>query len=120
MFTEDNQTDFHTNLKKYMDELVNLVYDLSLKFPKEEIYGVTSQIRRASLSIVLNYIEGYARVKKLVLKNFLETSYGSLKETKYLLEFCLKRKYINKDDFLNADKLTNNIGKMIWGILKKL
>jgi four helix bundle protein len=90
---------FHEELKKTMDEYVHFVYDISMKFQKEEIFGLTSQIRRASLSVILNYIEGYARQKKLVLKNFLEISYGSLKESKYLLHFSYKRKYMNSNDY---------------------
>jgi four helix bundle protein len=77
-----------------MDQLVHRVYDVSEHFPKNEVFGVTSQLRRASLSIILNYIEGYARKRKNVYKHFLEISYGSLKDTKYLLYFSFKRKYI--------------------------
>ena len=120
MSDDNNQTDFHKDLRKYMDDLVNLVYDATLKYPKDEMYGVTSQLRRATLSIVLNYIEGYARLRKLVLKNFLEISYGSLKETKYLLEFSLKRKYLSEEDFKKANNLVDIIGIMIWGVMRRL
>lgn len=82
---------FKDKLKSKMDEYVHFVYRVTKSLPKEELYGVTSQIRRASLSTVLNYIEGYARRKKAVQLNFFETAYGSLKESKYLLYF-LKQK----------------------------
>ena len=72
---------FHDELKSKMDEYAHLVYKLTRDFPKEEIYGITSQLRRAALSVILNYVEGYARVKNKVHKNFLEISYGSLKES---------------------------------------
>ncbi len=61
MEKNNKQTKFHDDLNKYMDEFVNLIYDLTINFPKEEIYGLTSQLRRAVLSMILNYIEGYAR-----------------------------------------------------------
>lgn len=48
-------------MKILMDDFVHLVYDLSRRFPQEELYGVTSQLRRAALSVILNYIEGYTR-----------------------------------------------------------
>ena len=60
------QNDFPEQLKKKMDEYVHFVYKFTKSFPKEELYGVTSQIRRASLSVILNYIEGFARQRKAV------------------------------------------------------
>ncbi len=113
-------TTFHTELQKVMDEFVHSVYDISLHFPKEELFGITSQIRRSALSVVLNYTEGFARQRKSVLKNFLEIAYGSLKETKYLLKFSYERHYIQKEDFMTVMSKADRIGKMIWGILQKL
>jgi four helix bundle protein len=120
MKKKNNQTKFHNDLKKYMDEFVNFIYDVTEKFPKQHLYGLTSQIQRASLSIILNYIEGYARLTKGYLKNFLEISYGSLKETKYLLYFSYKRGYLKKEDYEKGLLMADKIGKMLWGILIKL
>jgi four helix bundle protein len=86
----NKQTNFHSQLRSKLDAYVHKVYDVTLRFPREEQFGVTSQLRRATLSIMLNYIEGFARKRKLVLKQFLKTSYGSLKESKYLLLFPIK------------------------------
>ena len=97
-----------------------MVYKLTRKFPKEEIYGVTSQLRRAALSVVLNYIEGYARGKNKAHKNFLEISYGSLKESKYLLYFSLIENYLTKTEYAEAMRLAEDIGAMLWGIIRKL
>ena len=115
-----NNSDFHKELKTLMNQYVHLVYDYSSKFPKEELYGVTSQFRRAALSVVLNYIEGYARQRKAHLKNFLEIAYGSLKECKYLCHFTYEREYISKDEFEKLIRIADRIGAMLWGILKKL
>jgi four helix bundle protein len=120
MEQKNNQTKFHGNLKTYMDDFVNFIYDITEHFPKNEQFGLTSQIRRASLSIILNYIEGYARLNKGFLKSFLEISYGSLKETKYLLYFSYKRKYLKKENYDKGLLIADNIGKMLWGILNKL
>jgi len=111
---------YHEKLKKKMDEFVHLVYKAARKFPKEELYGVTSQLRRAALSVILNYIEGYARGRDKVHKNFLEISYGSLKESKYLLHFSFVEKYLSKDDYEKTTKLAEEIGAMLWGVLRRL
>lgn len=114
---EDN---FFERLKKKMDEYVHLVYKITRSFPREELYGVTSQLRRATLSIILNYIEGFARRKKAVKQNFWEISYGSLKESKYLLHFALIEKYLNKEDYQKAIKLAEEIGAMLWRVTQPL
>lgn len=104
-----------------MHRYVKLIYRLTRTFPGEELYGVTSQIRRASLSVILNYIEGFARRKgedSRVYKNFLEISYGSLKESKYLLFFSFEEKYIIEDEYKKAFALNDKIGKMLWGLIK--
>jgi len=84
--------DFCEQLKKKMDEYTHLVYRITRDFPKEELYGTVSQLRRAALSIILNYLEGFARHKKAVKQNFWEISYGSLKESKYLIHFSFVEK----------------------------
>ncbi len=103
-----------------MDKYVSKVYDCTEKFPKTEIFGITSQLRRASLSIILNYIEGYARRRNKVLLNFLETSYGSLKESKYLVYFSFKRKYLGEKEYKELLGLAEEIGAMLWGTINKL
>jgi len=55
---------YHEKLKSKMDNLAHSVYKASKAFPKDEMFGVTSQLRRASLSVPLNYIEGYAKGKR--------------------------------------------------------
>lgn len=116
----NKENTFHQDLKKMMDEFVNKVYDYTARFPKEEIYGLTSQIRRAALSIILNYIEGYARQSQKSFKYFLDISYGSLKECKYLIYFSYKRKYLNEKQYNELIKLTDSIGAMVWGIISKI
>lgn len=103
-----------------MDSFVREVYRATKFFPREEIYGITSQLRRSALSVALNYIEGYARQRKAVLKNFLETSYGSLKESAYLLEISFDQKYLSEKDYKKLSVVANEIGAMIYGILKKI
>lgn len=112
--------DFREELRKKMDEYVHFVYKLTRNFPEEEKFGVTSQIRRASLSVILNFIEGYARMQKNIQRNFFEISYGSLKESKYLLYFSLVEKYISKQKYNKGIKMADEIGAMLWPIIKGL
>jgi four helix bundle protein len=113
---------FHDELKLCMHKYVKFIYRITKKFPKEELYGIVSQIRRAAMSIILNYIEGYARRKKencKVYNNFLETSYGSLKESKYLLFFSYDETYITQEEYEYGIFLTDKIGKMLWSLIEK-
>jgi len=103
-----------------MDEYAHLVYRVTRKFPNSELYGITSQIRRAALSVILNYIEGYARTKKLVKQNFWEISYGSLKESKYLLEFCFKEEFLGEEDYKKGLSVSEEIGAMLWRAIDSL
>lgn len=111
---------FHEQQRDKMDSFVHLVYSLTKKFPREELYGVTSQLRRAALSVVLNYIEGFARGNVKVNKNFLRISFGSLKESKYLLEFCLKENFLTPEEHRAANQLADEIGAMLWSVIQKM
>jgi four helix bundle protein len=107
-------------LKIKMDDYAHSAYKLSKNFPKDELYGVTSQLRRSALSVILNYIEGFARKRPAIKKNFWEISYGSLKESKYLLHFSMKEGYITEVDYKNILKLAEEIGAMLWKALETL
>ena len=114
------ENNFTEQLKKKMDEYAHLVYRITKNFPREELYGVTSQLRRSALSVILNYVEGFARQKKAVKRNFWEISYGSLKESKYLLHFALVEKYFGCNDYKKALNLSEEIGAMLWRSIKPL
>jgi len=111
---------FHDKLKTKIDKYIHFVYKISRNFPKDELYGITSQLRRASVSVMLNYIEGFARRKTKVNLNFLETSYGSLKETKYLLHFSLKENYLTDAEYEKGMGLAEEIGAMLWRTIKSM
>lgn len=100
------------------DVLAKEIYRLSAKFPKAEVYGLTSQLRRSSLSVALNIIEGYARNNKKEFRHFLRIAYASLVEAEYLLEFAFSQKYLTDGDFEKSDKLRNEGGKVLWKLLK--
>jgi len=112
---------YHDTLKLKMHYFVKDVYRVTKSFPRDELYGVTSQLRRAALSVILNYIEGFARKKSdecKVYKNFLEISYGSLKESNYLIYFSYTESYIVDEDYEKLAKSADEIGGMIWSTMK--
>jgi four helix bundle protein len=111
---------YKEKLKKIMDEYVHLVYKFTREFPKGELYGSVSQWRRASLSIILNYIEGYARKKSFVQLNFYEISYGSFRESKYLQYFSKQENFITEGEYNQLLKLSDEIGAMLWTELASL
>ena len=90
---------YHQKLKTKIDYVVRKIYTLTKKFPREEIYGITSQLRRAILSVMLNYIEGFARNNNNVYKNFIEIAYGFLQESKYLVYISYTEKYMRREDY---------------------
>lgn len=100
------------------DEFVNCVYDLTVNFPKDELYSLTSQLRRASLSVPANIIEGHARNNKNEFRHFLSISLGSLAEAGYYLAFALKRKYISASDFDKVESLRARCGQLLWRLYK--
>lgn len=115
-----NGNNFTKKLKLLMDEYAHFTYKVTRSFPKEERYGLVSQIRRAALSVVLNYIEGFARGKNKVKKNFWEISYGSLKESKYLWHFAMKEEFCSQEDYRKAVNLGEEIGAMLWKSIDSL
>ncbi len=102
------------------DELAFQVYVATKKFPKEEIYGITSQLRRAALSVPTNIVEGYGRGGKKELRQFLNIALGSLAEAKYLLDFCSRLKYLGTEAHKRLQDLAEEVGRVLWKFYKSL
>ena len=99
---------------KKADELVHEIYVETKNFPKDELYGGTSQIRRAALSIPTNIAEGMGRRNKNELKQFLNIALGSLSEVEYLLEFCLRLNYFDRSCYDNLEGKRQEVGRLLW------
>lgn len=95
------------------------VYDVTQLFPKDELFGATSQLRRAALSVLLNYVEGYGRVGDRERARFLKIAYGSLKEAQCLIVFARERKWY-RGEGQRLDNLADEIGKMLWSIFSRI
>ena len=102
------------------DQPAHKIYNMTRRFPKDELYGLTSQIRRAAISVPLNVIEGFARQSDKSYKQFLLISYGSLKETKYLLHFAMKEKLLKEKDYKELINTAEEIGKLLWNAIGRI
>ncbi|MFC1839878.1 four helix bundle protein [Thermodesulfobacteriota bacterium] len=98
-------------------ELVNKVYEMTREFPKEEMFGLTSQIRRSAVSIPSNISEEAARQTKKELINFLHIAQGSLSELDTQLDISRNLDYINEKERQDIDKLIVRIDKMLSGLI---
>lgn len=79
---------------KLADDLTVAVYKATKSFPKEELYGVTSQLRRAASSVAANIVEGSARESIKDYLHFLQIARGSLAETQYFLHLAARLEYL--------------------------
>ena len=100
------------------DELAHKIYLETKDFPENEIYGLTSQLRRAAISIPVNIVEGAGRQGKKETKQFINIALGSLAETEYLLEFCFKINYLSADKYETIEKMRDDVGKLLWGFYR--
>ena len=101
-------------------EFADTIYKNTKNYPKEELFGITSQLRRASVSISLNIAEGAGRKSIKEFKHFIGMAYGSLAETITLLKISLKRKYLPNEIVDELYTSCEEIGKMLSGLTKTL
>ena len=95
------------------------IFHLTKRFPEEERFGLTSQIRRSSRSICANIVEGYR--KRICPKQFvnkLRTSDGEASETMLWFEFALACEYITQEQFNQHEKTLDEIGYMLASMIK--
>jgi four helix bundle protein len=97
-------------------ELVIEVYKRKENFPKEERFGLTSQIRRAAVSIPANIAEGAGRFSKKEFGHFLSNSQGSASELETELEIAYRLGYLNREIFSELVSQLERIGRLITGL----
>ena len=100
--------------------LVMHVYRNTEKFPSTEVYGLTSQIRRAAVSIPSNITEGAARRTNKEFTNFLHIARGSLSELDTQIELANRLGYLNDNDENYFNELMEQIDKMLTGLIRHL
>lgn len=100
--------------------LVTEIYKHTKTYPKEELYGITSQIRRSAVSVPSNIAEGYGRRSTGDYTRFLQISVGSLYELDTQLEISRNLGYLAQAHFSNLSANCNEISKMLHSLIKKL
>ena len=100
-------------------ELVKEIYSITKLFPKEEQFGLISQLRRASVSVVSNLSEGLSRYTDAEKKRFLEIARSSVVEIDAQIELAIKLNFCSKDQIQNIDELLNRTFAMLTNLIKK-
>src|SRR5437588_5762251 len=101
-------------------ELVERIYDLTKSFPREEIYGLTSQLRRAAVSVPSNIAEGAADRSRVQFKNYLSVAIGSLNELETQLEIARRIGYLDARAFEASESLVDECMAVTYGLRKSL
>lgn len=101
-------------------ELVTDVYRVTKAFPKEELYGLTNQVRRAAVSIPSNIAEGQARKGTAEFRNFLSIARGSLAEVETQLLIARNLNYLDQTTLDQLMSTHSEIGKMLNSLIQKL
>jgi four helix bundle protein len=101
-------------------KVTSMVYVVTKDFPKEEIYGLTQQIRRSAISIPSNIAEGYGRFSSKDYKRFLLIARGSLFEFQTQLELAVAIGYISESNLLEISLINTEIEKMLNSLIKKI
>jgi four helix bundle protein len=103
--------------QKAMD-LVEAVYQTTKIFPKEEIYALTGQLRRAAVSIPSNIAEGQGRSSKKEFCNFLSIAHGSVREVETQIMIAERLHYISKEQVTAILELAAEVGRLLQGLMK--
>ena len=99
--------------------LVLKIYEVTNNFPKEEIWGLTSQIRRSAVSVPSNIVEGKARGSRKDFKRFLLIARGSLEEVKYQSLLAKELKYMNDEQYEEITVMIEDVGRLLGGMIRK-
>ncbi len=101
-------------------ELSKAIYLITAKFPKSEIYGLVSQMRRCAVSIPSNIAEGYTRAHRQEYIQFLRTAFASGAELETQLLLAKELSFIKADDFASVDSLLTEVMKMLNKLISSL
>ncbi|TKJ40048.1 four helix bundle protein [candidate division LCP-89 bacterium B3_LCP] len=96
------------------------VYEITRNYPKEELFGLVSQMRRAASSIPVNIAEGSMRRSKKEFRRFIRIAQGSMAEMEVWIKLSFDLKYINKESFNQISFECDEVGKLLEGLARSL
>lgn len=102
---------------QYADDLTAMVYSKTKTFPREELYGITSQLRRAIVSVPANIAEGANRKHKKEYLQFLYIAKSSMAETEYFLHLSRRLGYLEENDYKILGQLQEQAAKTLYGLI---
>ena len=100
--------------------LVLKIYEITKIFPREERFGLISQLRRSAISIPTNIVEGFKRKGNRDYAHFLNLADASLEETKYHILLSRDLKFVNNEEIKEINDMCDEVGRMLNGLQKKL
>jgi len=101
-------------------KLVKEIYKVTAVFPKEEIYGLTSQVKRASISVPANIVEGFSRNTTKEYIHFLYNSRGSLEEMRYHILLAQELQFMSVEEHESLEGKAEKVSKMLNGLIASL
>lgn len=112
----------HKKLRAFelADNLVLAVYKVTQGFPREEQFGLVSQLRRAAVSVATNIVEGCARNSEADFLRFLDIAYGSAREVEYQLSLSVRLGFLTATEFQSVDDLCAETAKVLNGLIRAL
>jgi four helix bundle protein len=112
----------YTKIKAWQlaDDLTVAIYERTRSFPREEVYGLTSQLRRASYSVPANIVEGASRESKRDYLHFLYIARGSLSETQYFIHLARRLRYLSDEDADTLHKQTKFVFACLHGLIRSV
>jgi len=105
---------------KLADELALLVYKVTARFPREELYGLTTQMRRAAVSVPSNIVEGCARDSQADYLRFLYIAFGSLRELHYQIRLSKRLGFVLNNDASLIEPTMIEAEKVLNGLIQSL